>query len=316
MKQSDGFGVFFSVTDTRQPRLLSTSEGSNRGPFTAVDWALFVSISLIWGSSFLLMDIGLEALQPGLITLLRVGLGATALWMMPRSRRKRIDREDWPRVWVLAALWVAIPFTLFPVAQRYVNSAVAGMLNGAMPIFAASFAVILLGRLPATRTILGLAVGLVGIIAIGLPSAGEGSSEAVGVLMIILATICYGLSANLAVPLQQRYGSLPLMARLLTIATMMTAPFGVSSITGSTFALGPVLAVAAAGLVGTGAALVIFGTLVGRVGSTRSAFINYMVPVVAVVLGVLFRSDDVAPLALVGMGLAIMGALLASGRDD
>ena len=63
--------------------VLSTSVGTHRGAFTAPDWALFISIGLIWGSSFLFIAIGLDAFEPGLITWLRVLFGAGVLWLVP-----------------------------------------------------------------------------------------------------------------------------------------------------------------------------------------------------------------------------------------
>ena len=303
-------------TNTKpKQRLLTTSEGVNRGSFTGMDWALFLSMSLIWGSSFLLMDIGLDSFQPGLVTLLRVGLGAATLWMIPQARRVRVERSDWLRLGLLALLWVAIPFTLFPIAQQSINSAVAGMLNGATPIFTAAIAVMLLRRLPGIRTRIGLVLGFVGVVAIGLPSITKGSSEALGVVLAITATLCYGVALNMAAPLQQKYGSVPLMARLLAIATVMTAPFGLFSTHNSTFAIGSFLAVLAAGVLGTGIALVIFGNLVGRVGSTRASFITYLIPVVAIILGVVILSDEITYVALIGTALATTGALLASSSD-
>ena len=304
-----------STNHKAQQRLLTTSEGVNRGSFTPVDWALFLSMSLIWGSSFLLMDIGLESFQPGLVTLLRVGLGAATLWLIPQARRVRIERSDWARLGLLALLWVAIPFTLFPIAQQFINSAIAGMLNGATPIFTAGIAVMLLKRLPGIRTRIGLILGSAGVVAIGLPSISEGSSEALGVVLTVTATLCYGLALNMAAPLQQKYGSVALMARLLAIATVLTAPFGVFSTFNSTFAVGSFLAIAVAGVIGTGIAFVIFGNLVGRVGSTRASFITYLIPVVAIVLGVVILSDDITSVALVGTALATAGALLASSSD-
>lgn len=272
-------------------------------------------MSLIWGSSFLLMDIGLDAFRPGLVTWLRVGLGAAALWLVPQARTVRVARDDWRRLFVLSVLWVAIPFTLFPIAQQYINSAVAGMLNGATPIFTAVIAVMLLRRLPGRRTVAGLIVGFAGIVAIGLPSIGEGSSESLGVALIVIATVCYGIALNLTAPIQQRYGSLPVMARLLALAAVWTAPFGIVSAVGSTFAWDSFFAVAVAGVVGTGIAFALFGTLVGRVGSTRASFITYLIPVVAVVLGVVILSDEVTSMAALGTTLAIAGAFLASRRD-
>jgi drug/metabolite transporter (DMT)-like permease len=294
---------------------LTTSEGVNREAFSAWDWALFVSVSLIWGSSFLLMAIGLDAFEPGLITVLRVALGAGALWLVPKARATSVQRADWPRLVALSFLWVAIPFTLFPIAQQYINSAIAGMLNGAMPIFAAVFAVILLRRLPRRTMIVGLVIGFVGVVAISAPSIGQGSSEALGVVLVLLATVCYGISVNIAAPIQQQYGSIPVMARMLALATVWTAPLGLIGAAGSEFAWGPFVAVATAGVLGTGIAFVIMGSLVGRVGATRASFITYVIPVVALVLGVVFRGDEVAPIAVVGVVLVIAGAALASRRD-
>ena len=71
----------------------------------------------------------------------------------------------------------------------------------------------------------------------------------------------------------------------------------------------------AAGVLGTGLAFVIMGTLVGRVGSTRASFITYVIPVVALLLGVVFRGDRVTAIAVVGVGLVIIGAFLASRRE-
>jgi len=295
-------------------RILSTSSGINQEAFSALDWLLFVSISLIWGSSFLLMDVGLDALKPGLITWMRVGLGAAALLLFPAAR-KPIDAVDRPRVLVLSVVWVGLPFTLFPIAQQYINSAVAGMLNGAMPIFAVIFASAMLRRLPRGAQLLGLVVGFGGVVLMGVSSGAEGSTQALGVGMILLATVGYGLSVNIATPLTQRYGSLPVMARMLALATIWTAPFGIVDLVGSSFAWDSVLAVSAAGAIGTGIAFFIMGALVGRVGSTRGSFITYLIPVVALGLGIAFRGDTVSPWAVVGVGLAILGALAASRRE-
>ena len=101
-------------------RLFTATTAQNEGQFAPRDWVLFLAVATIWGSSFLLMAIGLDSFEPGLVTLLRVGLGAVALWMVPQARHVRIDRHDWPRLVFLSVVWVAIPFTLFPIAQQYV----------------------------------------------------------------------------------------------------------------------------------------------------------------------------------------------------
>lgn len=296
-------------------RILNTSHGSNREAFTGVDWALFVSLSLIWGASFLFMAIGLDAFHPGLVTLLRIGFGAAVMALLPRARTAQIDREDRIKVWILSVIWIAFPLTLFPIAQQWITSAVAGMLNGAMPLFTAVVATILLRVLPGRFQVAGLVIGFAGIVAIALPSAGKGTNEAIGVVLVLVATVCYAFATNMMVPLQQKYGALPVMARAQWIAALLVTPFGLYGLTDSSFAWPSLLAMLAVGILGTGLAFVLMGQLTGRVGATRSAFITYAIPVVALVLGVVFRDEVIAPVAVAGVFLVIAGAVLASRRE-
>lgn len=292
-------------------RVLEATSSANEGAFTAGDWGLFVAISLIWGSSFLFIAVGLDAVEPGLITWGRVALGAVVLNVLPRSR-VRIQPEDRFRLVVLSIVWVGVPFTLFPLAEQHINSAVTGMLNGGQPIFAALVAGALLRRPPGLVQTVGLLTGLAGVVAISLSQSGEGDSAWIGVVLVIAATVCYGFAVNIAPPIQQRYGALPVMARMLALATVWTAPFGIWSIPGSTWELRPTLAVVFIGAVGTGLAFVVMGTLVGRVGATRSSLITYLIPVVALGLGVAIQDDRVTVPALVGVGLVVAGAALAA----
>jgi len=296
------------------PRILSTSHGSNRQAFTPGDWALFLSIGAIWGSSFLFIAEALGAFQPGLITWLRVSLGAATLWLF-RGARTRIEREDLPRVVALSVLWVAIPFTLFPLAQQHVSSAVAGMLNGAVPVIAAAIGALMLRALPGRTQLVGLVLGLSGIALISVPEFGQGDTGAIGVAMILAADLCYGLAIVIATPLQQRYGALPVMARMLALAAVWTTPFGLASVGGSSFAWSAVGSTAILGVIGTGLAFVLMGSLVARVGSTRAAFAIYLIPVVATFLGIVVRDEEVALAAIVGVGLVIAGAVLASRKE-
>ncbi|MFP4148890.1 MAG: DMT family transporter [Nitriliruptoraceae bacterium] len=303
-------------------RLLQTGAGTNLEAFGPAEWTLLATIATIWGSSFVLMEIGLRAFAPGLVSLLRVGLGAAALALVPRARRTAIDRSDWPRVALLGVVWMGIPLLLFPVAQQWIDSSVAGMINGAMPLTVAAWATLLLGRAPGRTQLVGLVVGFVGVVAIALPelpvgaTTGEGSPlRATGAALVLLATVLYGLAANLAVPLQQRYGSLPVLLRAQGVALLVIAPFGLAAIPRSSLALGPALAMVPLGVLGTGLAFVLMATLVGRVGGPRGSIAIYVVPVVAMVLGVVALGERIHPLAVAGTGLVLVGAWITSRRE-
>ncbi len=296
-------------------RPLRAVAAENEGSFAPVDWGLLASVALIWGSSFLLIAIGLDALAPETITLLRVASGAAILAAWGR-RDVAIDPLDRPRVVALSVLWVALPFTLFPIAQQHINSALTGLLNGATPIFVGIVATVFVKQAPRGRLLLGLAVGFLGVVLISVPSLFEGSSEFVGVALVLLATVCYGVAINVAAPLQARYGSVALMGRVLVLATIWVTPLGLWGLRSSSFEIGPVVAVLVLGVVGTGIAFGLMASLVGRVGSTRASIATYLIPVVALGLGVVFRDDDVAALSLVGVAFVLVGAALASRRGQ
>lgn len=294
--------------------VLSTSVGTHRGPFGALDWALFGSIGLIWGSSFLFIAIGLEAFEPGLVTWLRVLLGAATLWLVPAARTP-LGRDDRARLVALSLLWVGIPFTLFPLAQQWISSGLTGLLNGSLPIFATTIGALMLRRLPGRAQSIGLVVGFVGVAAIAAPSIAEGSNEALGVVLVLVAVSCYGIAINIAAPLTQRHGAVPVMARMLALGAIWTAPFGLVSLQGSTFDGRSFAAVAALGALGTGLAFVLMGRLVSRVGSSRASFATYLIPVVALVLGAVFLDERVRALSIAGIALVIAGAVLASRKE-
>jgi drug/metabolite transporter (DMT)-like permease len=275
---------------------------------------LFSAVGLIWGASFLLIKLGLEVFHPGLITWLRVGLGALALLVLSEGR-PRIAPEDRGGLLLLSIVWVGIPFTLFPLAEEHINSAVTGLLNGASPLFTGFVAALFFDRTPRGPQRLGIGVGFVGIALVSAGSSAEGGTAIVGVLMVLAATVCYGFAFNLAGPFQRKYGSVTVMAQMLILGTLWTTPFGLFGLARSEFAWGPACAVAVLGLIGTGLAFALMASLVGRVGGPRASFIAYLIPVVSLVLGAAFLSESVAPLALAGVVLVVGGAVLASRKE-
>jgi drug/metabolite transporter (DMT)-like permease len=296
----------------RRP-LLETGSGSRTEAFGVREWGLLATIALIWGSSFLFIDLGLETLAPGVIALARVTLGVAALSLVPAARRP-IGAGDRVRVAFLGVIWAGLPLLLFPVAQQWIDSSVAGMLNGAVPLAGAAWAVVLLRRpLPRVHAV-GLLIGFAGVLAISWPQLQGSRATMLGAGLVLLAVVLYGLAVNLAVPLQQRHGALPVLLRAQLAALALLAPFGLWGLRSSSFAWPSVLAMVPLGVLGTGVAFVLMTTLVGRVGGPRGAVATYFIPVVAIALGVLFLGERVAPAALAGTGLVVAGAWLTSRR--
>jgi drug/metabolite transporter (DMT)-like permease len=284
------------------------------GAFGPFEWGLLAGTALIWGSSFLLIEIGLVSFRAGVVAMARVLLGILALALF-KAARKPVDREDLPRVALLGIVWMGLPMVLFPLAQRLISSSVAGMINGAVPLMAAGWAVILLRRLPGRTQILGLAIGFLGIAAISWPEVQGSRATGLGVALVVLAVLFYGLAVNIAVPLQQRYGALPVLLRAQLASLIIVVPFGLWSLPGSRWSWGSALAMIPLGILGTGLAFVMMTTLVGRAGPSRGSVAIFFVPVVAILLGVTLLGERITPSAVLGTGLVLVGAWLTSRKE-
>jgi drug/metabolite transporter (DMT)-like permease len=299
---------------TGRRTILTTSLGTHHTAFGLVEWALLGVSAIGFGSAFVLIAEALTTMRPGVITFGRAGLGAVALWLLPGARRP-VDREDWPRIMVLSMVWVVVPLALVPIAQQWIDSSVTGMLGGAMPIFATVIAAVMLRRRPRTVQLAGIVVGTGGVALISLPSIDQGVEASLGTLLVLAATGSYALALTIATPLQQRYGAIPIMARILTVGAALTAPYAILQAPGSRVTAGPAAALLVVGLFSTGLAYVTLSILGGRAGSSRSSTVAYLVPVIAAAMGWLVRGERVSAPAAIGMACAVGGAVLASRSD-
>lgn len=286
----------------------ATSSSIRTGQATAAsDWFLLAVPGLIWGASFLFIAEALRSTGPNGVAFGRILVGFVTLSLFPAARRP-VDRRAWPGIAALGILWLAFPLTMFPFAEQRVSSALTGMLNGANPLFTAIVAAFILRRLPSKGILSGFAIGMCGAVLLALPAVGEGSSSTAGVLMILAALVSYAFALNMARPLQQRYGALPVIWRAQMVALILTAPLGLPELSSAHWSLGPVLALLALGALGTGLAHAVMAVAAGRMGATRASGTTFLIPAVALVLGILVRHEKVALLSLLGSAACIGGA--------
>jgi drug/metabolite transporter (DMT)-like permease len=272
------------------------------------DWLLFALPGVIWGASFLFIAEGLEATGPYGVAFVRLVVGFAALSAFPAARRS--IRGAWLPIAAVALTWMAFPLTMFPLAEQRVSTAVTGMLNGSVPFFATIFATMISRRAPARQIVMGLLVGLVGAVLIALPTARAGASSAVGVAMIIAAVTSYGLAIKIARPLQMKHGALPVIWRAQAIAIVLTAPMGIPDVLNAHWSLWPVLSLIALGALGTGVAFVLTAIVAGRMGAPVASAIAFLIPPVALLLGVLVRGERVAIISAIGSAICIAGAVI------
>jgi drug/metabolite transporter (DMT)-like permease len=272
-----------------------------------IDWLLLAVPGVIWGSSFYFIAIALDSFSPGLITPLRVLIGFLTLSAFPKARVP-IPRSAWRNIGLLGVVWLAVPLSAFPFAEQHVSSSVIGMLNGASPLFVALVAIGISRLLPPRGQVLGLAIGLLGVFCIALPTINEGSSSTFGTMLVLGALTLYGVALNIAAPLQREFGALPVLWRAQFVAVVLLAPMGIYSLRNSDFAWRPFAAVIVLGIFGTALAHYAIATLAGRIGSTRASASLYLMPAVSLFLGVVLRGEDVAVLAIFGSAIAVLGA--------
>ena len=273
------------------------------------DWALLLLPGMIWGASFLFIAESLDALAPNGITFARMVIGFAALSLVPGARRPVLASDRIGIGW-LGLLWMAFPMSMFPYAEQHVSSALTGMLNGAIPLIAAVVAAILARQAPSRSVITGLSIGFAGSILMAIPGLNAGKSSAQGVLMIAAALISYGVAINLARPLQQRNGALPVVWRAQGVSMLLTAPLGLPALLQAHWSLRSLLAIAALGLLGTALANVVMAVAAGKLGATRASATGFLIPVVALILGLIVRGEQVPLLAIGGGALCLAGAWL------
>jgi len=249
----------------------------------------------------------MRSIGPGGVTFVRILIGFATLSAFPAARRP-VVRSDWAAIVSLGVLWLALPLSLFPFAEQHVSSALTGMLNGANPLFTAIIAAAIARRALPRRVVAGLAIVMAGTILMAFPASREGHSSAAGIGMILAAIVSYGFALNIARPLQQRNGALPVIWRAQMVALVLTAPLGLPDLVTAHWTPGPLVAMLALGALGTGVAHVTISVAAGRLGATRASATTFLIPAVALVLGVLVRNEKVALLSVLGSVVCVVGA--------
>lgn len=290
-----------------------SSESSHR--FGPTEWGLTAVIAVVWGSSFLWISIAIDHVDAPVVPLGRTFFGALALAFFPAARRP-IDRSDWWRVGLLSLVWMGIPFLLFPIAERTVSSGVTGMLNGGLPVIAVVVTALFVRRAPSMYRMVAVFVGFVGIAVISwssITAEDEGPTADVGgVLLLLIALLCYATAVNLAAPLQRKYGSLRLMFWIEVGAVLWALPLGVPALFTSEHTWTAWGSIFVLGAIGTGVAFVVYGVLLGRSGPIRGMIGNFFTPIVSVLLGVTFRNEHISWWAIIGMAIVVVGAIMTS----
>lgn len=279
-----------------------------------------LALGCIWGTSFLLIKVGLEGLSPTQVVLGRLVGGAAVLAAALAFAGLRPPRE--PVVWAHLALMglVAnvVPFFLFAWGEQRVSTGLAAIFNATTPLLTLAIAGLALpGERPGRTRLAGLGLGFVGVLVVVSPWSGLPAGAVSGDLACLGAATCYGLSfvwtRRFLSP--RGYPPLVLAAGQLGCAAVLLAVLAPLVAAGPAHLSARVLAaVAVLGALGTGLAYLLSYGLIRDVGATGAATVTYVIPVVAVALGAAFLGERIGPGDLVGAVVVIAGVALAEGR--
>ncbi len=272
----------------------------------------FALLAFIWGWSFLFIKVAVDGMTPTTVAGLRVALGAAVLVGVLHARGGRLapDVTLWRHFAVAALFGNVLPFTMLAWGEQRVTSALTAVLNASTPLFTAVAAAAYLGTRLRRMQALGLGVGMAGVaVAAGAGGSDLADSSLPGAMAAVLAGACYGIA--FAYMRRHLVGMAPLAAAAgqLVAATILLAPFALGTTVLHGIALSPtrVAAIVLLGVVGTGAAYVLNYQVIAELGPTRASLVTYVIPVVAVAVGVVVLGEPFEARLVAGGVLIVAG---------
>ena len=277
-------------------------------------------LALIWGSAFLWIKLADRGFSPVEVTLARLALGAAVLFVIVRVRREAIPRSG--RLWVqiaVAALFAnAVPYLLFAVAEQTVDSSMAGIINATTPLWTVVLALAVRHQKSVTRwQAAGLIAGFAGGVLIFTPWHTAGGLFSAGGLECLAASVSYAVSYLYMDRFLARRGIGPVVlsaCQLAAAAVMLAIALGVSGVQTPHVTAESLAAIVVLGIVGTGLAYVLNYQVITSEGATVASTVTYLLPVVAIVLGVVVLGESITVITLAGIALVLAGVALTRRR--
>jgi len=276
-------------------------------------------LAFIWGWSFLFIKVSVEGMTPTTVAAARIALGAIALHVFLRVKGQSLptNRTFWRHSAVSTLFANILPFTMLAWGEERITSALTAVLNASTPLFTALAGYLYLKNRLGKSEVLGLFVGLAGVaVAAGVGGSDLAESSLAGALAAIAAGACYGFALTYAARHQLGVPAEIAATGQLTAGAILLTPVAVLTSTMEGIHLEPhrVLAISLLGFVGTGFAYILYYRSVGALGPTTTSLVTYLVPVVAVTLGVVVLDEQFHVRMLLGGAMIVVGILLVQRR--
>ena len=291
-------------------------EGENRPGLLA--WSLLIVLSLIWGTSFILVKKGLVALSPGEVGALRIVAASAFLSPIALKNLYKISKKDWKILFVVGLAGTFFPAFLFAIAQTNLDSSLAGVFNALTPLWVWLIGVFVFKASMKWQQLLGVTMGLIGTVTLMFAGSG-GNFDQLNyyALFVIMATVLYGINLNV---IKRFLGHIK--ARVITsISVLFVGPFALVHLllfTGFTDKMNVVpgfwlstFYIILLGVMSTAIALVIFNQLVQMTTPIFTSSVTYILPIVAIGWGVL-DGEILLLTHYIGISIIILGIYLVN----
>ena len=287
---------------------------------TPSTWAMLLLLAAIWGASFLFGRIAVQEIPPLTLVLMRVSLAALAIWLFLLVKRRKITLTKWFAIHIIgmAILNNIIPFTMILNGQKEIGSGLASIVNAMTPIWTVIIANFLTTdeRMTARKT-LGILAGFCGVaILMGADIWSGLRASAWAQASVLIATVSYGFAGVYG---KRFKGIDPVLvaAGQLTASTLFMALIVLA--TGDASALKypsnlVLWSVAGLAIPCTAFAYVLFFKILQKAGATNVSLVTFLVPVSAIVLGIIFLNETLTVWQLAGMAMIAFGLSILDGR--
>ena len=279
---------------------------------------LLLLLTALWGSSFLFIEIALDEVEPTVLIALRLLTAAVVLVPFLALRQGapafRQLRAGWQPVVVLGAINAAIPFTLIAWGQKHIDSGITAIANASVPIFVALLAIRFRPseKVAGSRAV-GIAAGIVGVAVLAGANPEGGWWAVAGTLAVVAASFLYAVGALYAQTHVENLEPMLLVTGSTVVGALLLAPLAVAQAPGSMPGWKVWVAIAVLGIGGMAIGQYVYYVLVETHGSTKAALVTYLLPGMALVLGIVFLDEPLTIAAVVGLALILLGVALGSG---
>jgi drug/metabolite transporter (DMT)-like permease len=280
----------------------------------------YLALGLVWGCSFIFIELGLVFLSPFGVTFVRCALGAITLMIFAKTRKVGLPKGKsiWRKLWVVAMLLNVVPGVLFAFAQQYITSALAGIINATTPLMTLIFMLLIFREEKIKREqVYGLLIGALGVMTVMGVWKELGDNQLIGVIALLIAVSCYGASypysTRNVIPLRLKPEALATGQLLMATITLLPL-FIFDGFSSNNYETKSIIAMLCLGIFGSGFAYIWNFSVTAAAGSAIGSTVTYITPVVAVIVGWLYLNEEIAWHEPVGALVVIIGALLSQGR--